>query len=69
LFIRQQGRGFVSTSNPEDLAALKELAEAGHITPVIDRTYPLSRAPEAVAHVGAGHTRGKTIITMAETTN
>ena len=69
LFIRQQGRGFVSTSNPEDLAALKELAEAGQITPVIDRTYPLNRAPEAVAHVGAGHTQGKTIITMAETTN
>ena len=69
LFNRQQGRGFVSTSNPEDLAALKELAEAGQITPVIDRTYPLSRTPEAVAHVGEGHSQGKTIITMDEATD
>ncbi len=69
LFIRQQGRGFVSTSNPEDLAALKELAEAGQITPVIDRTYPLSQAPEAVAHVGEGHSQGKTIITTDEATD
>jgi len=66
LFIRQQGRGFVSTSNPEDLAALGELAEEGKITPVLDRIYRLSEAPQAVAHVGEGHTQGKTIITMAE---
>ena len=41
-----------------------ELAESGKVTPVIDRTYPLSRTSEAIAHVGEGHSQGKTIITM-----
>ncbi len=68
LFVSQQGRPFVSTSNPEDLAALKELAEAGKITPILDRTYPLNDAPDAVAHVGEGHAQGKTIITVDNAT-
>jgi NADPH:quinone reductase-like Zn-dependent oxidoreductase len=62
LFVRQQGRPFVSLPNKEDLAALKELAESGKVTPVIDRTYPLSRTPDAIAHVGEGHSQGKTVI-------
>jgi NADPH:quinone reductase-like Zn-dependent oxidoreductase len=64
LFVRRQGRPFVSMPDTEDLATLKELAEAGKITPVIDRTYPLSEGPEALTHVGEGHAQGKTIITM-----
>jgi NADPH:quinone reductase-like Zn-dependent oxidoreductase len=64
LFVRQQGRPFLSLPNQEDLATLKELAEAGKVTPVIDRTYPLNQTPEAMAHVGEGHAQGKTIITM-----
>lgn len=63
LFVRQQGRPFVSMPNPEDLAALKDLVETGKVTPVIDRTYPLSQTPDAIAHVGDGHAQGKTIIT------
>ena len=64
LFVRQQGRPFVSTSNPEDLAELKRLAEAGKLTPAIDRSYPLQETPDAVAYVGEGHAQGKTIITV-----
>lgn len=64
LFVAQQGRPFVSTSNPEDLAALKELAEAGKLTPVLDKTYPLDQTPDAVTQVGEGHAQGKTIITL-----
>jgi NADPH:quinone reductase-like Zn-dependent oxidoreductase len=64
LFVRQQGRPFLSLPNKEDLATLKKLAEAGKITPVIDQKYPLSETPEAMAHVGEGHAQGKTIITM-----
>ena len=64
LFVRQQGRPFVSLPNKEDLATLKELAEAGKVTPVIDRTYPLSETHEAMAHVGEGHAQGTTIITV-----
>jgi len=63
LFVRQQARPFVATNNKEDLASLKELVEAGKVTPVIDRTYPLSEAADAMAHVGEGHAQGKTVIT------
>jgi NADPH:quinone reductase-like Zn-dependent oxidoreductase len=41
---------------------LKELIEAGKLTPVIDRTYPLGEAPEAIRHLEQGHARGKTVI-------
>ena len=64
MFVNQQGRPFVSFPTKEDLATLKELAEAGKVTPVIDRTYPLSETPEAMTHVGEGHAQGKTVITM-----
>jgi NADPH:quinone reductase-like Zn-dependent oxidoreductase len=64
LFVSQQGRPFVSMPNREDLATLKGLAESGTITPVIDRTYPLSETAEAMTHVGEGHAQGKTVITV-----
>jgi len=48
-----------------DLVALKDLAEAGRLTPVIDRTYPLSRAADAVRYVGTRQARGKVVITVA----
>jgi NADPH:quinone reductase-like Zn-dependent oxidoreductase len=48
----------------EDLVALKELIEAGRVTPVIDRTYPLSEASQAMGQVGEGHARGKVAITV-----
>ena len=64
LFLKQQGRVFVSISTEADLATLKDLVEAGKITPVIDRQYPLSEAPEAVGYVGERHSQGKTVITM-----
>lgn len=63
-FVERQGRPFLSTPNPADLATLKELAVAGSIVPVIDRTYPLSAGAEAMAHVASGHTRGTTVLTM-----
>jgi NADPH:quinone reductase-like Zn-dependent oxidoreductase len=63
-FVRQQGRPFVSVENQADLATLKDLAETGKITPVIDKTFPLSDGAEAMAHVAEGHTQGKTIITV-----
>ena len=64
LFVRQQGRTFIATNNREDLQFLKELIEAGKVTPVIDRTYPLSETPEAIGYVGDGHVRGKAVITV-----
>ena len=64
LFVRQILRPFVSLPKNEDLVVLKELIEAGKVTPVIDRTYPLSETPEAVGYVGEGHARAKVVITV-----
>jgi NADPH:quinone reductase-like Zn-dependent oxidoreductase len=47
-----------------DLVVLKELIEAGKLTPVIDRTFPLREAPAAIGYVGERSTQGKTVITM-----
>jgi NADPH:quinone reductase-like Zn-dependent oxidoreductase len=66
LFVRQQGRPFVATTKKGDLVVLKELIETGKVTPVIDRTYPLSKTPEALGYVGKGHARGKVVITVCE---
>jgi NADPH:quinone reductase-like Zn-dependent oxidoreductase len=47
-----------------DLVFLRELLEAGKVKPVIDRRYVLDDVPEALRHLGLGHTRGKIVITM-----
>ena len=44
---------------------LKELAEAGKLSPVIDRRFPLSEAANAVRYVGTGAARGKVVIRVA----
>lgn len=63
-FVSQRVVFFVGKVNTEELVALKELVEANKVTPVIDRCYPLSEAPEAVRYLKAGHARGKVVITM-----
>ena len=50
--------------NSKDLVFITELYEAGKIVPVIDRRYPLSEVPEALRYLGAGHARGKVVITV-----
>ena len=45
-FVSQKLGTFVASENHEDLLVLTELIEAGKVTPVIDRTYPLSEVPE-----------------------
>ena len=64
LFLRQQGRPFIAIPKNEDLAVLKELIESGKVTPVIDRTYPLSEICEAFRYLDKGHARGKVLIAV-----
>ena len=64
LFTRQTLRPFTSFEKRRDLLELAELLEAAQLTPVIDRTYPLSAAADALRYVGAGHTRGKVVIAV-----
>jgi len=63
-FRRQKLVTFIAKHSKEDLVALKELIEAGKVTPVIDRTYLLREVPEAVRYVGEGHPRAKVVITV-----
>jgi NADPH:quinone reductase-like Zn-dependent oxidoreductase len=60
--VSQTLRPLTSKERSEDLVVLKELIEAGKLTPVIDRTYPLSEAPEAIRHLEQGHARGKIVL-------
>jgi len=55
---------FLVSSNHADLVVLAEMIEAGKVTPVMDRTYPLSETAQAIDHVGKGHARGKVAITV-----
>lgn len=64
LFVGQRLVGLVSKETHEDLQALRDMLEAGQVTPVIDRTYPLIEAPEAIRAWAAGHARGKSVITV-----
>ncbi len=46
----------------EDVATLTAMVSAGTLRPVIDRTFPLAQAVEALKYVDDGHARGKVII-------
>ena len=63
-FTRQQLRPFVSVEKRQDLLTLADLLTTGQVTPVIDRTYPLDEAADALRYVAAGHTRGKVVVTV-----
>jgi NADPH:quinone reductase-like Zn-dependent oxidoreductase len=65
-FMRQQGNMFVAKPNAEDLIVLKELIEAGKITPIIDRTYALSDVPAALRYLEEEHARGKVTVTIGD---
>lgn len=63
-FTRQRLTPFFSTEKRADLIAIAALIEAGKLTPIIDRTYPLSEAAQALDYLAGGHTRGKVVITI-----
>jgi NADPH:quinone reductase-like Zn-dependent oxidoreductase len=64
-FVRQKLRGLISIERKEHLESLKELIEAGKVTPVIDRAYPLSQVADAIRYLEKGHARGKIVVTVS----
>jgi NADPH:quinone reductase-like Zn-dependent oxidoreductase len=66
LFVAQKLLGLISKERQQDLMTLKDLIEAGKLTPVIDRTYPLSEAPQAIRYLAQGHARGKVVLNVSE---
>jgi NADPH:quinone reductase-like Zn-dependent oxidoreductase len=63
-FVGQKLGTFISSENHEDMIVLKDLIEAGKVTPVIDRTYPLAEAPKAIRYLEGGHAQEKVVITV-----
>jgi NADPH:quinone reductase-like Zn-dependent oxidoreductase len=63
-FVGQKLTTFLCRENHEDLIVLAKLIESGQVTPVIDRTYPLTEVPEAIRYLEQGRARGKVVITM-----
>jgi NADPH:quinone reductase-like Zn-dependent oxidoreductase len=64
LFVGQRLRGLNTKERQEDLQALRKLIEAGSLTPVVDRTYPLIEAADAIRYLEQGHPRGKVVVTV-----
>jgi NADPH:quinone reductase-like Zn-dependent oxidoreductase len=63
-FTGQRLVGLLSEERPEDLQLLSELIEAGRLAHVIDRTYPLREAVQAIRHLEEGRARGKVVLTV-----
>ena len=63
-FVGQRLVGFTMKPNGDDLQFLRGLIEAGTVTPVIDRTYPLAEVPDAIRYLEEGHARGKVVIAV-----
>jgi NADPH:quinone reductase-like Zn-dependent oxidoreductase len=55
---------FIAKFNGPDMETLRELLESGRIRSVVDRTYPLDDAADALGYLGEGHARGKVVLTV-----
>ncbi len=70
MFVRQDlGRPWVCSENHADLTVLVEHVAAGHVTPVVDRTFPLQQTAAAVRHLIDGRASGKVVITVDAATH
>jgi NADPH:quinone reductase-like Zn-dependent oxidoreductase len=63
-FTRREMRFFIARPNRPDLDYLGGLLEAGTVTPVIDRAYPLAETADAIRYLEQGHARGKVVVTI-----
>jgi NADPH:quinone reductase-like Zn-dependent oxidoreductase len=65
-FTDQKFAQYMTKVSKQDLSMLGDLLQAGKLRPVIERTYTLDDAPEAIRQLDAGHARGKLVITVGE---
>jgi NADPH:quinone reductase-like Zn-dependent oxidoreductase len=63
-FVTQKLGTFVAAENADDLLVLNELIESGKVTPIIDRTYPLGEAPDAMRYLETGNARGRIVLAV-----
>jgi NADPH:quinone reductase-like Zn-dependent oxidoreductase len=62
-FVGQRLRMVMARLSRDDLLFMCDLVADGKLTPVVDRTYPLREAAEAIRYLEAGHARGKVVVT------
>jgi NADPH:quinone reductase-like Zn-dependent oxidoreductase len=65
-FTDQKFAQYMTKMSKQDLITLGDLVETGKLRPVVERTYKLSDAPEALRYFDQGHARGKLVITIGE---
>jgi NADPH:quinone reductase-like Zn-dependent oxidoreductase len=65
LFTEQKFLGLISKERQQDLLTLKDLIEAGKLTPVVGRIFPLAEAPQAIRYLEQGHARGKVVVAVS----
>lgn len=65
MFVGQRLRDLAAKERAEDLEEVSRLIEAGAVTPVIDRAYALTDAPDAIRHLATGHATGKIVVTVS----
>ncbi len=65
-FISQKMGMMMAKQSKDDLKILADLMQSGKVTPVIDKTYPLSQIADAIRYLEQGHARGKVIVTVAQ---
>ncbi|MFD7436125.1 NAD(P)-dependent alcohol dehydrogenase [Streptomyces sp. NPDC059861] len=63
-FVGQRLLELPARASKENLAALRDLVESGQVTPVVERTYPLSEAPRAIRHLEEEHARAKIVVVV-----
>ena len=66
MFTGQKFGSFITKSGNDDLDVLAKLIESGHVTPVIDRTFSLDEAADAVQYVAGKLARGKVVISLGQ---
>lgn len=65
IFASQRATFFIAKLNKADMETLRELLDAGKLTSVVDDVFPFERVADALEHMGAGHPRGKIVVTVA----
>jgi NADPH:quinone reductase-like Zn-dependent oxidoreductase len=65
IFASQRATFFIAKLNKADMETLRELLDAGELTSVVDDVFSFERVADALEHMGAGHPRGKIVVTVA----
>jgi NADPH:quinone reductase-like Zn-dependent oxidoreductase len=65
-FVSQQMVFVLANLSPDDLNVIRDMAQAGKLTSVLDRHYALNEVPEAIRYLELGHARGKVVIAVDE---